>query len=529
MEKGGKMPKVRTIAPTRTMFSSEPIGTKTSKKRVAGYARVSTELEEQANSYQAQVVFYTQYIKSNPDWVFVKVYTDEGITGTSMEHRKGFKQMIADALAGKIDLIVTKSVSRFARNTVDSLVTIRQLKEKGVEVFFEKENIKTFDSKGELLLTIMSSLAQEESRSISENVTWGKRKNFKDGKVEFAFKRVLGFDRGPDGKPVINEEQAVIVRDIYNMFLSGGTPSSIAKNLTEKGIKTSLGGSKWYPNTILSILKNEKYVGDALLQKTFSVDYLTKKRIKNNGEIPQYYVEDSHPAIVSREIYNLVKEELKTRSKRGAKIGGYLFSGKVFCADCGSVYGAKLWHSTSKYRKVVWQCNGKYRKKTKHCKTPTFSAKELQQIFMEAVGKLIADKEKHLKNLWNILSGVLNTKSLEEQLASAENEANIVTGLVNEMNTKSIMTNPDSGREIDLRNRYEKLISEISNLKTQIQDKKERALKIKAFIRSLKRSDILFTEFNDDLWIALADKMTVFNNGTIIVTFKDGTEIKCNK
>ena len=255
MEKGGKMPKVRTIAPTRTMFSSEPIGMKNKKKRVAGYARVSTELEEQANSYQAQVAFYTQYIKSNPDWVFINVYTDEGITGTSMEHREGFKQMIADALAGKIDLIVTKSVSRFARNTVDSLVTIRQLKEKGVEVFFEKENIKTLDSKGELLLTIMSSLAQEESRSISENVTWGKRKNFKDGKVEFAFKRVLGYDRGPDGKPVINEEQAVIVRDIYNMFLSGGTPSSIATNLTERGIKTALGGSKWYPNTILSILK----------------------------------------------------------------------------------------------------------------------------------------------------------------------------------------------------------------------------------------------------------------------------------
>jgi DNA invertase Pin-like site-specific DNA recombinase len=199
---------------------------------VAGYARVSTDSDEQFTSYEAQIDYYTQYIKKRDDWEFVKVYTDEGISGTNTKRREGFNEMVADALAGKIDLIVTKSVSRFARNTVDSLVTVRKLKEHHVEVFFEKENIYTFDSKGELLITIMSSLAQEESRSISENVTWGQRKRFADGKVSLPYRRFLGYRKGEDGLPEIVPEEAVIVRDIYRMFISGKSVSAIAKILT---------------------------------------------------------------------------------------------------------------------------------------------------------------------------------------------------------------------------------------------------------------------------------------------------------
>lgn len=205
------------------------------KRRVAGYARVSTDSDEQFTSYEAQVDYYTQYIKRNPEWEFVKVYTDEGISGTNTKHRIGFNEMIADAMSGKIDLIVTKSVSRFARNTVDSLVTIRKLKEKGVEVYFEKENIYTFDGKGELLLTIMSSLAQEESRSISENVTWGQRKRFADGKVSVAYSRFLGYDKGPDGRMVINPAEAETVKKIYRLFLEGMTPYGISRQLEADG------------------------------------------------------------------------------------------------------------------------------------------------------------------------------------------------------------------------------------------------------------------------------------------------------
>ena len=221
------MAKAVTIIPaTKDKFTALPTSS-IQKRRVAAYARVSTDSDEQFTSYEAQIDYYTQYIKKRDDWEFVKVYTDEGITGTSTKHREGFNEMVADALAGKIDLIVTKSVSRFARNTVDSLVTVRKLKEHHVEIYFEKENIFTFDSKGELLITIMSSLAQEESRSISENVTWGQRKRFADGKVTMPYKQFLGYERGEDGVPVINEKEAEVVRLIYKLFLQGKTATGI--------------------------------------------------------------------------------------------------------------------------------------------------------------------------------------------------------------------------------------------------------------------------------------------------------------
>jgi len=288
--------KVTAIPATITKYTAVPIGSKR-KRRVAGYARVSTDHEDQVTSYEAQVDYYTNYIKGRDDWEFVAIYTDEGISATNTKRREGFKAMVADALAGKIDLIVTKSVSRFARNTVDSLTTVRTLKEKGVEIYFEKENIWTLDAKGELLITIMSSLAQEESRSISENTTWGQRKRFADGKASVAYKRFLGYDRGPNGGFVVNQEQAKTVKLIYKLFLDGLTCHAIAKELTERKLPTPGGKAVWSQSTVRSILTNEKYKGDALLQKEFTVDFLKKKTKKNEGEIPQYYVEGNHEAI----------------------------------------------------------------------------------------------------------------------------------------------------------------------------------------------------------------------------------------
>ena len=254
--------------------------------------------------------YYTRYIQSRNDWEFVGIYTDEGISATNTKHREGFKRMIADAIAGKIDLIITKSVSRFARNTVDSLTTVRKLKDKGIEIYFEKENIWTLDAKGELLITIMSSLAQEESRSISENVTWGHRKRFADGKVSLAFTHFLGYDKGMDGNLVVNKKQAEIVKLIYRLYLNGYTFHSIAKELTERKIPTPAGCKIWRANTIRSILMNEKYKGDALLQKKITVDFLTKETKKNEGEVPQYYVEHNHEAIISPQVFDWVQEEI---------------------------------------------------------------------------------------------------------------------------------------------------------------------------------------------------------------------------
>ena len=258
------MANITVIPATKTFHSKMPVNAR-SRRKVAGYARVSADSEEQLTSYEAQVDYYTKFIRSNPDWEFVDVYTDEGISATNTRHRDGFNRMIADALAGRIDLIVTKSVSRFARNTVDSLTAVRKLKEHGTEVYFEKEGIYTFDSKGELLITIMSSLAQEESRSISENVTWGQRKRFADGKVSLPYKSFLGYCKGPDGLPEIVPKEAEIVRDIYKLFIQGKTVNWIATYLTAKGIPTPRGKEKWQTSTIESILTNEKYKGSAVL------------------------------------------------------------------------------------------------------------------------------------------------------------------------------------------------------------------------------------------------------------------------
>lgn len=279
--------KVTTIPATISRYTATPINS-TKKRRVAGYARVSTDHEDQTTSYEAQVDYYTNYIKSRDDWEFAGLYSDEGISATNTKHRDGFNQMISDAMAGKIDLIITKSVSRFARNTVDSLSTIRKLKEHNIECYFEKENIWTFDSKGELLLTIMSSLAQEESRSISENVTWGQRKRMADGKVSFDYSRFMGLDKDKEtGKIVVNPEQAKVVKLIFRLFLEGLTPHAIAVELTNRSIKTPGGKDVWNQQTVRRMLSNEKYKGDALLQKEFTVDFLQKKMKKNEGEVPQ--------------------------------------------------------------------------------------------------------------------------------------------------------------------------------------------------------------------------------------------------
>lgn len=377
--------RIMQIPATVNRFTANPLGS-AQRRRTAAYARVSTDHEDQLTSYAAQVSYYTDYIRSRSDLEFVNVYTDEGISGTSTARREGFRQMIDDALAGKIDLIITKSVSRFARNTVDSLTTIRKLKEHKVECYFEKENIRTFDNKGELLLTIMASLAQEESRSISENCVWGQRKRFSDGKVTVPFSRFLGYDRGEDGNLVVNPQEAEIVREIYQMFLDGASPYAIAKRLTERGIPSPGGKDRWYKATVTSILSNEKYKGDALLQKVYTTDFLTKRKKQNEGEVPQYYVEGNHEAIISAEIFELAQSELERRRKSSAPEGGGIFMSKILCGSCGGVYTAKVWHSTNRYRRVIWQCGCE-------CGTPHLMEEELRLVFVRAVNMLLAERE----------------------------------------------------------------------------------------------------------------------------------------
>ncbi len=334
-----------------------------SVQKVAAYARVSTDHEEQETSLAAQTEYYKKKIMEHPGWEFVEIYEDDGVSGLSINHREGFNRMVEDCLAGRIDLILTKSISRFARNTVDTVTTIRKLKDRGVGVYFEKENIFTTDSKGEFLLTIMSSLAQEESRSISENVTWGQRKRMADGKVSIAYGRFLGYDKGPEKYTmVVNEEQAMIVRRIFYMFLQGYTPHTISGLLTEDSVPTPGGCKTWNQQTVRRMLSNEKYKGDALLQKEFTVDYLQKKIKKNEGELPQYYVKEDHEPIISPWLFDYVQERMKTRGGITYRHSGVtVLSSKVLCGCCGSTYGPRPWHSTS-YNNPVWQCRERVKK-----------------------------------------------------------------------------------------------------------------------------------------------------------------------
>lgn len=406
--------------------------------------------------------------------------------------------MVRDALAGKIDLIVTKSVSRFARNTVDSLTTIRNLKEHGTEVYFEKENIWTFDSKGELLLTIMSSLAQEESRSISENVRWGNKKKFSDGRYSMNYQQLLGYEKGPDGKPAVIPEQAAVVRRIYGLYLTGRTPSTIARILTEDGIPSPVGKKKWYSHTVQSILSNETYMGDKLLQKSYSADFLSKTRVKNKGEVQQYYVVQDHEAIIPPETFKLVQDEIERR-KSLPRSGLSVFAGKLFCAECGDFYGRKVWHSNDKYRKVVWRCNGKYAGRRK-CSTPTLTEDEIREAFEDVLQQLDGEKAEVIENLRELLgeSESEGEMAQKEQL-EAEREK------VGESYQEMLKTGDSSACEALFRE-YERLDGEVRNVEQVIREKEAKERRIRAFLEAL---ELPGEEFTEESWSMMVDRVTV--------------------
>ena len=499
------------------------------RRRVAGYARVSTDSDEQFTSYEAQVDYYTNYINSNPEWSFVRVYTDEGISGTNTKHRDGFNEMISDALDGKIDLIVTKSVSRFARNTVDSLTTIRKLKEHGTEVYFEKEAIWTFDSKGELLLTIMSSLAQEESRSISENVTWGRRKQFSDGKVSLPYGQFLGYCKGADGLPEIVPEEAETVRLIYRMFRDGKSPSYIARHLTSQSIPTPGGKKVWQAQVIESILTNEKYKGDARLQKKFTTDFLTKKQKVNEGEVPQYYVENSHPAIIEPRAWEEVQRIMRQRKSSGKRHDcSSPFSGRVFCGDCGAVYGSKVWHSNDPYRKVIWQCNAKFKNEEK-CRTPHVTEERLKDGFLEALSILHENREALLEDIRVVKHDLENCTEVDGKITETSGEMEVIAGMIQkaiEDNAAHTQDQEEYNRRYnELADRYEKLKKKLDAL---MQERDERQFKsdlLSGFLFEMTEFDYLNAEFTDSRCIACLDHVTIYNDGRMVYSFLNGSDI----
>ena len=476
------MPRITTIPATKPLHSTTTTISGQQLRRVAGYARVSTDDTDQANSYEAQVDYYKHYIKNHDGWQYVAIYTDEGISGTSTKHREGFNRMIADALSGRIDLIVTKSVSRFARNTVDSLTTVRKLKDKGVEVFFEKENIWTLDSKGELLITIMSSLAQEESRSISENVTWGHRKRFQDGKVYMPYGNFLGYDRGENGKPVINPEQAEIVRRIYRQYLEGMSIPQIAASLDADGILTPRRKHKWSHTTIHSILTNEKYKGWELVR------------------------------------YELAKNTNQGRRERA-------FTSMVYCTHCGSAYGSKTWHSTDKYRAIIWQCNQKFT--VPHPKKmPVLRDSQLQTIFQTALAQLI--KSQQLIDWDYLITTTSDTTDLEEQALQQASEIEVTTKLINQAITHNAhhSQNQDDYQErfTQLKTRQREAIAAYQATTAEIERRAGIKAKLTRFKKTIQNAT-LSHDFDRATLHALCQRIQITPSGEASVIFADGTKL----
>lgn len=520
------MPRVTAIPATLTRFTSVPIEKKVNRK-VAGYARVSTDHEEQETSYSAQIDYYTRFIKEHEDWDFVDVYTDEGISGTSTAKRTGFMKMINDALDGKIDLIITKSISRFARNTVDSLTMIRKLKAKGIEVYFEKENIWTLDSKSEVIITIMSSIAQEESRSISENVTWGKRKSFSDGKVYIQTNGMLGWKKDGNGDIVIDETEAPTVRFIFSSFATGKSLTWIANELTSNGIKTAKGKDKWSPSQVRSILRNEKYTGNALLQKSYSIDFLSKKRRVNNGEVPQFYVEDSHPAIISKDLFDIVQDMMRNEnegdSRRAYK--GNIFSGRIICADCGSAFAPKVWHSKDKYKRTIWQCCDKF--KGDKCSTPHLMEDEIKSVVVKAVNAILPGRSLIIRTIETTADKVLSTMDLEAKRSELEIELNGISTMVENLIKNNATELQDQSAYLlqygKLTEKFTDKKKEIEKLDVEIAEKIAKKANIRKYAAELRKQPELITEFSDELFTTLIDRITVKTKAAIVVEFKDGS------
>ena len=381
------------------------------KLRVAAYCRVSTELEQQQSSYDIQIEYYTRHIMQNPNWIFAGVFADDGRSATNTFRRDDFNQLMDQCLKGKVDMVITKSISRFARNTVDCISWVRKLKEKNVAVYFEKENLNTLDDSTEMILTILSSQAQEESRAISTNVKWGYARKFEKG--ESTRQRSYGFRKAPTGEMCIVEEEATVIRNMARWFLDGDSLERIKHRLEEAGIETTTGKKTWSTGTIYNILINEKIMGDVLLQKTFTADYLTKRRVKNSGQQKQYYVKNHHEAIIPKTVYYKIQEEIARRSslkKAGTRKGKtaqgvysskYALTGIMVCNECGAHYRRTTWAKNGK-KVIVWRCINRLEHGTKQChESPTLKEEVIQEAIMGKLHGLSIDQEEE-----NFLNGV---------------------------------------------------------------------------------------------------------------------------
>ena len=510
--------------------------------RVAAYCRVSTKKDEQLNSYENQKAYYTEKIMANPDWTMADIFADEGITGTSACKRKDFLRMIRHCRQGKIDMILAKSVSRFARNTLDTISYTRELRSLGIAVIFEEQNINSIYPESEFLIALHAAFAQSESESISANVRWGKRQSIKDGKVTFQYKTLLGYEKGPDGNPVIIPEEAETVRRIFEWYLAGKSVRDIRLALVAGGFRNAVGTTDWTTSNLRSILTNEKYCGDALLQKTFVKDCISKKSIPNTGQLAKVLIQNNHEAIISHEIFDAVQLELARRraqdgrsrksapTGRGKFSGKYALSGLLFCAECGTAYRRVVWTQHGEKR-AVWRCTSRLDYGKKYClNSPTLDEEPLQQAILNAINSVMSDHSALAEQLRD---------TMEQELAPIPGESMSLGDIdraiadLGRQFTALLSEAADADDADGYTARFQSISTAMAEFKRrkaiiqQLRQEQDQANhRMQRVTMALKSTSNKLTDWDDGTIYQLLEKVTVLSRERIRVTLRDGLEIE---
>ena len=525
---------VRIIEPTISV--RESVKTHYRVLRVAAYCRVSTKQEEQLNSYENQVEHYTERINSENGWTLEGIYADKGISGTSVKNRDEFNRMIRRCKQGKIDMIITKSIARFARNTVDCLKYVRLLNDLGVDIYFEEQGIHSNQPGAEFYITIYGSVAQSESENISANIKWGKAQSAKEGKVIFQYKNLLGYRKGEDGQPEIVPEEAETIRLIYDRFLAGDSLKGIAELLEEKGIKSPTGKTQWQFSTIQSILSNEKYKGDAIINKTYITDCISKKVRVNNGERPKYYVENSHPAIIDSATFGRVQEELarrsgkrkisrKAKTEQGKYSSKYALTELLICGECKSAYRRCTWTASGK-KKIVWRCINRIEYAKKYChNSPSVEESVLQRAVMAAIMETANQNAEVLRTLkMHIGMGLAGEKSednsIDLQIRIAEIDAEFKK-MLDRVSTDTIeaFDEETATRLMNEKNRLQQQLDSIADAAQRRESAKSRLDDIYTILDGIKNRPM---EYDDQIVRQLLECVVVDSKEQITVIFKGG-------
>lgn len=534
-----KIPKktVTVMEPKKSMIVDKK---KYKQLRVAAYCRVSTDSDEQLTSYKTQKKVYTEMIAQKPEWCLAGIYADEGISGTRADKRDEFQKMIKACLGGKIDYIITKSVSRFARNTVECLEYVRMLKSRGIGVLFEEQNIDTLKSDSELYLVIYAGFAQSESESMSKNITWSFRKNFEEGKVTFIYGKILGYRKGDNGEPEIDEEEAVIVEKIFDFYLSGMTLRGVAEAINAE-FPVIPKKERMSSSSILSILSNEKYCGDAILQKTITVDCISKTRRKNTGEAPMYYVQNNHPAIISREKFNKVQEELirrknktpqsaKTAITSTGKYSKYALTEVLVCGECGSRFRRCTWARNGK-RKVVWRCTNRLDFGPKYCKnSPTVDEDKLKNAVVRAINKFNEnDSTTYLMLMKATIADAIGLVGNSEEIDILERKIDALNKVMMDIINKSVAEGSsveDHEDEFkDIHDQIEMLEHRIGALREATNTKEEREEKEKLLQKTIEDRAAHSQEYDDTIVRQMIECIKIYHDGRIEVIFGGGISI----